>query len=131
MLQLTEQQAERNLLDLADLLDQIQARRAHFDMQRWVRVGLDEQRNACCTPSCAAGWWAHHRYSLAQGPQGNSARANAEYFSSLIERDFGIGRDTPAFAKLFGAHGHRSAAEEARTIREFVHARRLARSTQP
>lgn len=130
MLQVTEEQADRNLLDLANLLDEVHTRRARFDMQRWVNVGIDEQRNACCTPSCAAGWWAHQRYALRDWPQGNSARANAQYFSNLIERDFGIGRDTAAFARLFGAHPHRTAADEARVIRDFVHERRLARSEQ-
>jgi hypothetical protein len=130
MLQMTEELADRNLLDLADLLDQIQARRAHFDMQRWVNIRLDEQRNACCTPSCAAGWWAHHRYALKDWPQGNNPRANAQYFSNLIERDFSIGRESSAFARLFGAHPHRTAADEAQAIREFVQERRLARSMQ-
>lgn len=130
MLQVTEEQADRNLLELADLLDQVQARRAHFDMQRWVKIGLDEQANACCTPSCAAGWWAHRRCGLRDWPQGNNARSNAQYFSNMIERDFGIGRETPAFARLFGAHAHRAAADEARAIREFVHERRLVRSGQ-
>ncbi len=128
MLQMTEGQADCNLLDLADLLDQVQARHAHFDMQRWVRIRLGEQPNACCTPSCAAGWWAHHRYGLSDWPQDNSARSNAQYFSNMIERDFGIDRETSAFARLFGPHAHRSAADEARAIREFVHERRLART---
>ncbi len=128
MLQMTEQQADRNLLELADLLDQVQARHAHFDMQRWVRIGLGEQPDACCTPSCAAGWWAHQMYGLRDWPQSNSARSNAQYFSTMIERDFGIRPDTSAFARLFGAHPHRSAADEARVIRDFVHERQLARA---
>lgn len=126
MLQITERQADRNLLELADLLDAVHARRARFDMQRWVNVGLDEHRNACCTPSCAAGWWAYQRYALRDWPQDNNARSNAEYFSNIIERDFRIGRETTAFARLFGAHPHRSAADEARSIREFVNERSLA-----
>jgi len=130
MLQMTEEQADRNLLELADVLDRVQARHAHFDMQRWVRVRPEEQPNTCCTPSCAAGWWAHERYGLRDWPQDNNARSNAQYFSNLIERDFGIGRETAAFARLFGAHAHRSAADEARVIREFVGERRLARSEQ-
>lgn len=130
MLQMTEEQADRNLFDLADLLDHIQARRAPFDMQRWVNMKFDEQRDACCTPSCAAGWWAHQRYGLKDWPQGNNARANAHYFSNMIERDFAIGPETSAFARLFGAHAHRTAADEARIIREFVRERRLARSEQ-
>jgi hypothetical protein len=131
MLQMTQELAERNLLELADLLDQVQARRAHFDMQRWVNVRLDEQRNACRTPSCAAGWWAYHRYGLRDCPQDNNARSNAQYFSNLIERDFGISRETAAFARLFGAHVHRSAADEARAIRQFVQERRGSGSAQP
>jgi len=130
MLQMTEQNAERNLLDLADVLEQVHARQAHFDMQRWVRVQPSGQSNACCTPSCAAGWWAHHRYGPGDWPQDNSARSNAQYFSNLIERDFGIGRETAAFGRLFGAHPHRTAADEARVIREFVRDRQLARAEQ-
>jgi hypothetical protein len=130
MLQLTDEQAERNLLELADLLEQVHARHAHFDMQRWVRVRADEEPNACCTPSCAAGWWAHHRYALSNWPQSNNARSNAQYFSNVIERDFGIVRETADFARLFGAHPHRSAADEARVIRQYAQERRVAR-TQP
>lgn len=129
MLQLTQEEAERNLLELADLLEQVHARRAHFDMQRWVRVRQDVQP-ACCTPSCAAGWWAQHRYGLTDWPRDNHARSNALYFSNIVERDFGIGRDSPAFGRLFGAHPHRSAADEARVLREFVQERRLERLTQ-
>jgi hypothetical protein len=131
MLQMTEEQADRNLLELADLLEQVHAKRARFDMQRWVNVRLDEHRNACCTPSCAAGWWAHQKYGLKDWPEGNNARSNAQYFSSMIERDFAIGRDTSAFAQLFGAHPHRSAADEARALREFVHERHQARAEMP
>jgi hypothetical protein len=127
MLQMTEEQADRNLLELADLLDQVHASRAQFDMQRWVKVRLDEQRHTCCTPSCAAGWWAHQRYGLSDWPEGNNARSNALYFSNMIERDFAIGRETTEFAWLFGAHPHRSAADEARAIRQFVQDRQLAR----
>jgi hypothetical protein len=130
MLQMTEEKADRNLLDLADLLDQVQARHAHFDMQRWIKIAGDEQPDTCRTPSCAAGWWAQHRYGLAGCPRDNDARSNAQYFSNMIERDFGVGRETSAFAQLFGAHPHRTAAEEAQTIRGFVHERRLARSAQ-
>jgi|SRR6185437_5079577 len=127
MLQMTDEQADRNLLELADLLDQVQARHGHFDMQRWIRISVGEQP-ACCTPSCAAGWWAQHRYGLEDRPQDNNARSNANYFSNIIERDFGIGRDSPAFARLFGAHPHRTAADEAQVIRSFVHQRQAART---
>jgi len=130
MLQMAAEQAERNLLELADLLDQVQARRAHFDMQRWVKIGVDEQRNTCRTPSCAAGWWAHQKYGITDWPQDNNARSNAQYFSNIIERDFGIGRETSTFAWLFGAHAHRSAADEAQAIRKFVHERQLCRAEQ-
>lgn len=128
MLQMTEEQSDRNLLELADLLDQVQARHGHFDMQRWVRISVGEQP-ACCTPSCAAGWWAHHRYGLEDWPQDNSARSNARYFSNIIQRDFGIAPESTVFARLFGAHPHRTAADEAQAIRAFVHERQLARST--
>ena len=132
MLQMTQEQADRNLLELADLLDQVQAKHGHFDMQRWVRVGVGvgvgEQQSACCTPSCAAGWWTHHRYGLEDWPQDNSARSNARYFSNIIQRDFGIGADSAEFARLFGAHPHRSAADEAQAIRAFVYERQSMRS---
>src|SRR5579863_9609769 len=127
MLRMTEEQGDRNLLELAELLEQIDARHAHFDMQRWVRVRVDEQRNACCTPSCAAGWWAHHRYRFSDWPQDNSAQSNARYFSNLIERDFAVASETAAFARLFGAHVHRSAAQEAHVIRAFVAERQRLR----
>jgi len=130
MLQMTQEQADRNLHELADLLEQVQARHQHFDMQRWVRVRIDEQRNSCCTPSCAAGWWAHQRYGLKDRPHSNDARSNARYFSDMIERDFAVGPETAAFAWLFGAHPHRSAAEEARILREFVDERRSMRAGQ-
>ncbi|HTW74924.1 MAG TPA: hypothetical protein VMD56_08425 [Steroidobacteraceae bacterium] len=128
MLQMSEEQADRNLTELADLLDQVQARGAHFDMQRWVKVGLDAQRHTCCTPSCAAGWWAHHRYALEGWPQGNNPRSNARYFSNMIERDFAIAPESASFSWLFGAHPHRTAADEARAIRAFVQERGLLRS---
>jgi hypothetical protein len=127
MLQMTEEQADRNLLELADLLEQVQARHGHFDMQRWVRISVGEQP-ACCTPSCAAGWWTHHRYGLEQWPQDSNARSNARYFSNIIQRDFGIGPETAAFARLFGAHPHRTAVDEAQVIRAFVHERQSIRS---
>ena len=128
MLQITEEQTDRNLLELADLMDQVQARHGHFDMQRWVKMTQGEQPNSCRTPSCAAGWWAHHRYGVSDWPQDNSARTMAQYFSNIIERDFGIGQDTREFARLFGAHPHRTAAAEARMLREFVELRQLARA---
>ena len=128
MLQMTEEQADRNLLELADLLEQVHAKHGHFDMQRWVRISVGEHP-ACCTPSCAAGWWTHHRYGLEDWPQDNNARSTARYFSNIIERDFGIGPETAAFGRLFGAHPHRTAADEAQTIRAFVHERRASRST--
>jgi hypothetical protein len=133
MLQMTQEQADRNLLELADLLDQVHAKHGHFDMQRWVRigVGVGVQQSACCTPSCAAGWWTQHRYGLEDWPQDNNARSNARYFSNIIQRDFGIGPETAAFARLFGAHAHRTAADEAQTIRAFVQERQSTRSAAP